>query len=463
MIINQVYTKCLSQASYYIGSEGDAVIIDPIRDVNVYLEMAEAQKTKIRYVLITHFHADFISGHLELAARTGAGIVFGPNAKPQYPALVAEDGSSLYIGNCRIKVLHTPGHTIESSCFLLHDEKAKPYAVFTGDTLFVGDTGRPDLLSGNLDSKTLASMLYDSIQGKIKTLSDDVIVYPGHGAGSACGKNLGKETWSTMGEQKRTNYALKLDREQFINTVTSEQPLAPAYFFKDAAINAKGYDLLDKFLERGLKGLSPAEFKKERAGGAVILDTRSSAEFEKKFIKGSINIGLEGQFAIWVGTLIDFNDPLLLVTEKGKEKETLLRLARVGYENVIGYLNADMTEWESAGELTDSIQTAGVTELNSGSQSPCFLDVRNKTEYDNEHVPGAIHIPLASLIVRLDELDKDKAYAVFCAGGYRSMMAASILKRNGFERVTNIAGGIAKIKATLPGMVSCSCITDLKS
>ena len=455
MIIHQIYTKCLSQASYYIESEGVAAVVDPIRDIDCYLQMASERKAQIRYVLITHFHADFVSGHLELAKKTGAIIVFGPQAKPNYTAFVAEDGEYLSLGNIRIQVLHTPGHTIESACFLLYDKDKKPYAIFSGDTLFVGDTGRPDLLSGNLDARQLAAMLYDSIQTKIKSLPDEVIVYPGHGAGTACGKNLGKESWSTIGEQKKMNYALKLGKDDFITAVTTDQPLAPAYFFKDAHINANGYESLDNVLQKSFKALSVEDFKKEMKTGALVVDTRTALLFGQKFIKGALNIGLDGQYAIWVGTLIDFNHSLLLITDPGNEKETIIRMARIGYENIKGYLNTDIAGWENSNGITDSIKTTTIKDLKSTVGHPIhLLDVRQKSEYEKERLNEAMHIPLEELNNRMKELDKDRRYAIYCAGGYRSMIAASILRRNGFKHILNIAGGITKIKDSSPELVS---------
>lgn len=455
MVIHQIYTKCLSQASYYIESKGYAAVIDPIRDVDCYLEMASERKAKIRYVFITHFHADFVSGHLELAQKTGAIIVFGPLAKPNYPALVAEDDEHLYLGNLKIEVLHTPGHTIESSSFLLYDDNEKPYAVFTGDTLFVGDTGRPDLLSGNLDAHELATMLYNSIQKKIKSLPDEVIVYPGHGAGSACGKNLGKETYSTIGEQKKTNYALKLGKEDFITAVTNDQPLAPAYFFKDAKINVNGYENLDDVLDKSLQALSVGDFQKEMENGAVVVDSRAASAFGEKFIKGAINIGLDGQFAIWVGTLIDFNHPLLLVADSGNEKEAIIRLARIGYENIKGYLTNGISTWLDAKGEVDSIKTITIDELKASESAHLYrlLDVRKQSEFQKERLPEALHIPLDEINNRLHELDKNVQYAVYCAGGYRSMIAASILRKNNFQHVINIEGGIAKIKNSYPELL----------
>ena len=454
MFVQQFYTKCLSQASYYLDSEGMAAIVDPIRDIDQYLEMSKERNAKIRYVFITHFHADFVSGHLELASKTGAIIVLGPGAQPGYPALIAEDHEMLFMGKCKVEVLHTPGHTIESACFLLYNEEGKPKAVFSGDTLFVGDTGRPDLLSGNLDARQLSGMLYNSLQTKIKVLPDEIIVYPGHGAGSACGKNLGKETWSTIGEQKRTNYALKLGKDEFINTVSADQPVAPAYFFKDAQINSKGYENLDLVLGKSLKQLNLRDFNKEMSKGAVILDTRPALSFGNKFIKGSINIGLDGQYAIWAGTLIDFNSPVILVTNSGAEKDSIVRLARIGYENIRGYVNEDFVFSDFLSEA-DSIQTIDIQELKSSVSKAIYslIDVRKKSEFEKERIPGSVNIPLEEMNGRLKELNRANYYAIYCAGGYRSMIAASILKKNGFKHILNIRGGINSIKNTNPGLI----------
>jgi hydroxyacylglutathione hydrolase len=456
MFIQQIYTKCLAQASYYIESEGMAAIVDPIRDIDSYLQIAQERKAKIKYVFVTHFHADFVSGHLELANKTRAIIVYGPRSKPHYPALVAEDEEYLHLGKCKVEILHTPGHTIESSCFLLYNESEKPYALFTGDSLFVGDVGRPDLLSGNLDASELASMLYNSIQTKIKLLPDDVIVYPGHGAGSACGKNLGTETWSTIGEQKKTNYAFNLSKTEFISAITKGQPTVPAYFFKDARININGYESLDKVLKHNLNPLSAEKFKEEMDADAIVLDSRTALEFGKKFISSSINIGFDGQYAIWAGTLIDFNHPLLLVTDSGEERNAVIRLARIGYENIKGYLKTDISDFENHyPDLIDSIETISIDELNliNLNQQYILLDVRKQSEFESERLPHSIHIPLDELIPGIKELDKNKVYAVYCAGGYRSMIAASILKKNGFENILNIKGGINQIKNNFPELI----------
>ncbi len=455
MLVKQIYTNCLAQASYYVESEGEAAIIDPIRDIDEYLALANESKAKIKYVLLTHFHADFVSGHLELAKKTGAKIVLGPLATPEYEALIASDHQMLPLGKCSIEVLHTPGHTIESACFLMYGENHKRHAVFTGDTLFVGDAGRPDLLSGNLDATTLAGQLFDSLEAKIKSLPDEVIVYPGHGAGSPCGKNLSKETWSTIGDQKAMNYALKMDKASFIAAVTTNQPAAPAYFFKDAVINKTDHESLEEVLKRGLKPLSPQEFNHRKEVGALVLDTRAGEDFQQGFINGAINVGLEGQYAIWVGTLVDFNHPLLLVTNPGLEKESITRLARIGYDNIVGYLNNGMPAWVDDHRPTETIQSISISQLLSHEMPPyTLLDVRTAAEVQKERIPGAVNIPLQALNQRLGELPKTLNYAIYCAGGYRSMVAASILKRKGFNHILNLDGGITKIKTTSPQLVS---------
>jgi hydroxyacylglutathione hydrolase len=455
MYIEQIYTNCLAQASYYIESNGEAAIIDPMRDIEIYLSLAKSRNAKIRYVFLSHFHADFVAGHLDLAAKTNALIILGPQALPQFPAFIAEDKYHFPLGNLKIKILHTPGHTIESSCFLLLNEDGKPHALFTGDTLFIGDVGRPDLLSGNLSKEELATMLFYSINEKIRPLPDDVIIYPGHGAGSACGKNLGKERWSTLGEQKKSNYALSgISREEFIFLVTSEQPNAPAYFFKDAAINSNGYDSLDQILDKSLNAMTTDEVKKEMANGALILDTRSSAG-TKTFIKGSVLIGLDGQFAVWCGTLIDFDQELILVTEPGKEKETIIRLARIGFENVKGFLHASIEEWSKNGGETDQIISVDdCNELKNivSDKSYILLDVRKRAEV-NEKIPHSVLIPLDELNAQLPSLSRKDKYLVYCVGGYRSVMAVSLLKRQGFENLINVSGGINKVKNTCTELI----------
>jgi hydroxyacylglutathione hydrolase len=453
MFIQQLYTNCLAQAAYYVESEGEALIIDPLREPEPYLELAKSRKAQIKYVFESHFHADFVSGHLDLSRLTGAAIVYGPNAKPGYTAVVATDKEVFKLGKITIEVLHTPGHTIESSCFLLRDENNIPYCIFTGDTLFIGDVGRPDLLSGNLSKEELAGFLYNSLQTKIKPLADEIIVYPGHGAGSACGKNIGKETSSTIEIQRKTNYALSdISKKEFIKTVTSDLPAPPPYFFKDAKINITGYDSFEIMMNREMKGLSIEEFKTEIKKGSVILDTRSPEEFEKGFIPGSINIGLNGDFAVWVGSLIDFNSSLILVTDKAQEKESIIRLARIGYENVKGYLTNGFSGWKNANEKTQIIESVSPTKAEKmiANKEYVLLDVRKPGEREQFFLKDSVFISLNELPAKLNSLDKDKKYLVHCAGGYRSMIAASILLANGFKAVYNLQGGINTLKKEKP-------------
>lgn len=451
MYIEQLYTNCLAEAAYYIESEGEAAIIDPLRETEPYIAMAEKRGAKIKYVFETHFHADFVSGHIDLSRKVGAPIIYGPQANPSYDVVNATDGQEFKLGKIKIKVLHTPGHTPESSCFLLFDESGKENAVFTGDTLFVGDVGRPDLLDGVMSQDELAGMLYDSLNKKIKTLPDDVIVYPAHGAGSACGKNIGKETFSTIGEQKKFNYALQnMTREQFIEKVTDGIQPPPQYFFEDARINKQGYQSIDSVISKNNKSLSLADFKKAVSEGAVILDTRKPDDFEKGFIPGSINIGLNGQYAVWVGTLLDINQPLVLVTEEGKEEEAVLRLARVGYENVVGCLKGSVNAWDGKLDTVETISPEQMkAELAKGVQ---VLDVRKPGEWEVSHLKGATFLPLSNILKNTDELAKSNPYLVHCAGGYRSMIAISMLKKLGFTgRLVNIQGGFgAMVTAGLP-------------
>ena len=451
MKIEQMYTDCLAEAAYYIESGGEAAIIDPIRETTPYLEKIKARGVKLKYVFETHFHADFVSGHIDLAKKTGAKIIFGPLAETKYEMQNAKDEEVFSVGKLKIKVLHTPGHTPESSCYLLFDENGKEYCLFTGDTLFIGDVGRPDLLDGKMTSAELASLLYDSLNTRIKTLPDHVIVYPAHGAGSSCGKNIRKETWSTLGEHKKTNYALQnMSKESFVEAVTEGLSAPPEYFFKDALINKNGYDNIDEVMKRNLKPLSAEEFKNEVAGGAVILDTRDSDSFEKEFIKGSFNIGLNGQYAIWVGTLIDSNKPLVIVAEEGKEYESILRVARIGFENVSGFLKGGIATWRKAGYPHEKISSVTAQEfanrLKSGTQN--VLDVRKASEFETGHVKNAQLLELASFPKSLITLDKNKSYFVHCGAGYRSMIASSFLKANGFENIVNVSGGFGQIKNT---------------
>jgi glyoxylase-like metal-dependent hydrolase (beta-lactamase superfamily II)/rhodanese-related sulfurtransferase len=451
MNVEQMYTNCLAEAAYYIESDGEAVIIDPIRETTPYLEKLKLTGAKLKYVFETHFHADFVSGHIDLAKKTGAKIIFGPLAETNYEVQNAKDGEIFSVGKIKIKVLHTPGHTPESSCYLLLDENGKEYCLFTGDTLFIGDVGRPDLLDGKMTSSELASLMYDSLNKKIKTLPDDVIVYPAHGAGSSCGKNISKESWSTLGEQKKTNYALQnMSREDFIKAVTNGLSAPPPYFFKDAMINKNGYDNIDEVMKRNMKPLSVEEFKKEILSGTLILDTRDADAFEKGFVKGSMNIGLSGTYAVWIGTLIDIRQPMMIVAEEGKEQESILRAARVGFENVKGFLKGGIAAWVNAGNVAGKIQSITPQEfaqkLQSGKQN--ILDVRKSSEYESGHVKDAQLLELASFPKNLKALDKNKPYFVHCARGYRSMIASSILKANGFENIVNVYGGFEQIKNT---------------
>jgi hydroxyacylglutathione hydrolase len=445
MHIHQLYTNCLAEAAYYIESEGEAAIIDPIRETEPYLELAAERGTKIKYIFETHFHADFVSGHIDLAKKTGATIIYGPMAETKYKVRNAVDGEIFSLGKLKIKTLHTPGHTPESSCYLLLDENGKEHAVFTGDTLFVGDVGRPDLLDGKISREDLASMLFDSLNQKLKPLADDVLVYPAHGPGSACGKNIGKETFSTIGEQRKFNYAMKtIDRNQFIKEVTDGIAPPPHYFFEDARINKDGYLSIDDVVKKNNRALSEDEFAKAIENGALVLDARKADDFEKGFIHNSINIGLNGQYAIWAGTLININQPLVLVTEVGKEFEAVLRLARVGYENVRGYLQGGIASWTKKLGQIKSIQAKDMKqEMAAGVE---VIDVRKPSEWSASHVKDAVFLPLSDMPSNFAMLDKSKPYLVHCGGGYRSMTAISIMLREGFTKLSNVYGGFGAIQ-----------------
>lgn len=445
MFIQQLYTNCLAEAAYYIESNGEAAIIDPIRETEPYLEIAKQRNAKIKYIFETHFHADFISGHLDLCKATGAPIIYGPGAVTGYHIINAHDGEIFKLGNIKLKILHTPGHTLESICILLLDQSENPHCVFTGDTLFVGDVGRPDLTgaSSELTSKDLAGFLFESLQSKIKSLPFETIVYPAHGAGSSCGKNIGKETYTTIGAQLEMNYALKSKtKEEFISLVLEGLSAPPAYFFADAGINKNGYKSIDEILQNDVKLISNATFLDEMKKGAVVIDTRNADEFEVSSIKNSINIGLNGQFAIWAATLIPLNAPILLVVELGKETEAVTRLARVGFDHVVGCVNQLSSEFQ-----LQSIRSISpndfLSELTNDTQ---ILDVRNTSEQNNGVIENAILMPLSNLLKDLEKLDKSKHYLVHCAGGYRSMIASSILKQNDFTNITNVKGGMAKLK-----------------
>ncbi|GGH29977.1 MBL fold metallo-hydrolase [Sphingobacterium alkalisoli] len=455
MRVEQIYTGCLAQGAYYIESNGEAVVIDPLREVQPYIEKAEKDGAKIKYVLETHFHADFVSGHLDLASKTGATIVFGPTAKPEFEAHVAEDGEILNVGDVHIKVLHTPGHTMESTCFLLMDEEGKETALFTGDTLFIGDVGRPDLAQkviADLTQEKLAAHLYDSLYNKIIPLADDIIVYPAHGAGSACGKNMSKETTDTLGNQKKTNYALQpMSKEKFIDEVLDGLMPPPGYFPENVLMNIRGYESIDEVLNKGTQALNPTEFEATANEiDALLLDTRDAQTFAKGFIPNSINIGIDGNFAPWAGTLIpDIKQTILLIADEGREEEIVSRLARVGYDNTIGYLKGGFEAWKNAGKETDTIESIPVNELvRRMEQDPNLniLDVRKKSEHFSEYVIGSENIALDYINDHIAEVSKDKIYYVHCAGGYRSMIFNSILRARGYENLIDVQGGFTAIK-----------------
>ncbi|WP_025761878.1 MBL fold metallo-hydrolase [Dyadobacter tibetensis] len=456
MQIEQIYTGCLAQGAYYIQSNGEAVVIDPLREVDPYIQRAEKDGAKIKYVLETHFHADFVSGHIDLAKKTGAQIVYGPTAKPGFDALVATDGQVLKVGELSIEVLHTPGHTMESSCYLLKDATGKSLGLFTGDTLFIGDVGRPDLAQEvveDLTQEKLASHLYDSLRNKIMPLEDDIIVYPAHGAGSACGKNMSKETTDTLGNQKKTNYALNPDltREEFIKELTEGLTPPPAYFPENVMMNIKGYESIDTVLKRGRQALDPEGFEAvANETGAVLLDTRDAQTFAKGFIPNSINIGIDGGFAPWVGALIpDIKQQILLITDKGREEEVVTRLARVGYDHTIGFLSGGFEAWQEAGKEIDQIESISVQEMANRLEADpeaMVLDVRKESEYQSEHVIDAQNVPLDYINDHLADISKDKKYFVHCAGGYRSMIFNSILKARGFDNLIDVKGGFSAIK-----------------
>lgn len=458
MKIEQIYTGCLAQGAYYISSNGEAAIIDPLRETQPYIERLEKDGVKLKYIFETHFHADFVSGHLDLSKKTGAPIVYGPTASPEFDAIVAEDNQIFELGNVKIKVLHTPGHTMESSCFLLIDENGTETALFSGDTLFLGDVGRPDLAqkAASMTQEELAGLLYESLYTKILPLPDTLIVYPAHGAGSACGKNMMKETVDTLGNQKKMNYALNQPtKEAFIAAVTDGLLPPPAYFGMNVAMNKKGYADFESVLEQGLNALNVEEFELlAETSGALILDTRSNGEFEKAFIPQSVNIGLKGDFAPWVGAMIvDVKQPILLVAEPGTEEEAVTRLSRVGFDQVLGYLKGGFDSWKNAGKETDSVRRidAETFEKEISGKEVKIIDVRKESEYAAEHLDGAYSRPLAYLNDWIKEINPDEHFYLHCAGGYRSMIAASILQARGYRNFTEIEGGFNAIaKTNLP-------------
>lgn len=456
MKIEQIYTGCLAQGAYYIESDGEAVVIDPLREVRPYVEKAERNNAKIKYVFETHFHADFVSGHIDLAKQTGAKIVYGPNAKPDFDFHAATDGEELKVGKLTFKVLHTPGHTMESTCYLLKDENGKDVAIFTGDTLFIGDVGRPDLAQkvvADLTQDKLAGHLFDSLRNKIMPLADEIIVYPAHGAGSACGKNMSKETSDTLGHQKATNYALRanMTKEEFIKEVTTGLVAPPQYFPLNVMMNIHGYDSIEEVLKRGTQALSPDAFETAaNETGALILDTRDAETFSKGFVPNSINIGIDGSFAPWVGAMIpDVKQEILLVTDEGREEEVVTRLARVGYDYSLGYLKGGFNAWKAAGKEVDEIKRVTVDELadiQKKNKDITILDVRKNSEYISEHLVDVENAPLDFINDSMLKVDKNKPTYVHCAGGYRSMIFASILRARGYDNLIDVRGGFKALK-----------------
>ncbi len=457
MKIEQIYTGCIAHAAYYLESNGEAALFDPLREVQPYIDRAEKDNARIKYVFETHFHADFVSGHLDLKKKANAEIVFGPTAKPHYEATVAEDNQIFQVGNCKVKVIHTPGHTLESTTYLIVDEEGKEHGIITGDTLFIGDVGRPDLAQhviADLTQEKLAGHLFDSLRNKIMPLSNDLIVYPNHGAGSACGKMMSKETTDTLGNQKRVNYALdpKLSKEEFIEILLSGLTTPPVYFPQNVLMNIKGYESLDNVLERALSPLNVNAFEAAaNETGALILDTRNANDFAKGFIPNSVNIGIEGNFAQWVGEMIpDVKQPILLITEPGKEEECVIRLSRVGYDNTLGFLQGGMNTWIEAGKEIDRSARISAQDLEReyASNHTMIIDVRKKSEFDSEHVVGSMNIPLNQINNHLAEFPKSERFILTCAGGYRSMIASSILRQRGWNNFADVEGGFAEIKKT---------------
>jgi hydroxyacylglutathione hydrolase len=454
MYIKQFYTGCLSEAAYYIESNGEAAIVDPLRDTEEYVAHAAERNAAIKYIFETHFHADFVSGHIDLSKETGAPIIYGPETETKFPVHIAKDGELFKLGDVVIQVLHTPGHTLESTCYLLKDEKGKDNALFTGDTLFVGDVGRPDLSSGNMSKEELAAIMYDTIQNKILPLADDVLVYPAHGAGSSCGKNLGLDTFSTIGEEKKTNYALqKQTKPAFIKAVTEGLADAPRYFSINALINKEGYESLDKIKAAALTALSVTDLKNQlkKQADTIILDTRNAENFANGFVPGSIFIGLEGRFAEWAGSLLPFDKPLLLITDAGKEEETIVRLARVGFSNFAGYLDGGYEAWVNAGEKIDMIINIEADELAMDlpfDKNLLAVDVRKEIEFAEGHIKDAVNIPLSDMtnVALIAGLEEDQNIYVYCGGGYRSIIASSLMKRQGIHNLRNVEGGWEKIK-----------------
>lgn len=469
MKIEQIYTGCLAHAAYYIESNGEAAVFDPLREVQPYLDRATADKAEIKYVFETHFHADFVSGHLDLKKKTGADIVFGPNAKPNYEAIIAEDNQIFEVGNYKVKVIHTPGHTMESTTYLLIDENGEEHGIVTGDTLFIGDVGRPDLAQhvvSELTEEKLAGLLYDSLRNKILPLSDHLIVYPNHGAGSACGKMMSKETTDTLGHQKKVNYALQeMTKEEFVEKLLTGLTTPPGYFPQNVLMNIKGYESLDTIMNRGTQPLDPNAFEAAaNETGALVLDTRNAEDFAKGFIPNSINIGLEGSFAQWVGEMIpSVKQEILLVTYPGKEEEAITRLSRVGYDNTLGYLDGGFDAWKEAGRDLEQVARISATEFEKAYNTtpPLLIDVRKRSEFDSEHVIDSQNIPLNEINKHLAEIPKDKPFILYCGGGYRSMIAASILKQRGWNDFADVRGGFKAIADTSVKKSAYVCPTTL--
>ncbi len=469
MKIEQIYTGCIAHAAYYLESKGEAAIFDPLREVSPYIEKAKKDEAKIKYVFETHFHADFVSGHLDLAQKTGADIVYGPTAKPGFDAIVAIDNQEFKVGDYTVQVIHTPGHTMESTTYLLKDENGAMHGIITGDTLFIGDVGRPDLAQhviADLTQEKLASLLYDSLRNRIMTLPDDLIVYPNHGAGSACGKMMSKETSDTLGNQKKVNYALRADmtREEFIESLLTGLTAPPAYFPKNVLMNIQGYESLDSILNKANTPLNPEAFEMlANETRALVLDTRDAEDFAKGFIPNSINIGLTGNFAMWVGEMItDIKQEILLVTEKGKEEEAMIRLSRVGYDNTIAYLEGGFDAWKSAGKDFETVKRIDATEFEKEYKNkPLVIDVRKKSEFDSEHVLGAVNVPLNEINQHLAVFPKNEPFIIHCAGGYRSMIASAILKQRGWDNFSDVRGGFDAIKLTETPKTEYVCPTTL--
>ena len=469
MKIEQIYTGCIAHAAYYIESNGVAAVFDPLREVQSYIDRAQIDDAEIKYVFETHFHADFVSGHLDLRKKAGAEIVFGPGAKPAYEATIAKDGQVFEIGAYKVKVIHTPGHTMESTTYLLIDENNKEHGIITGDTLFIGDVGRPDLAQhvvADLTEEKLAGHLYDSLRNKIMPLSDDLIVYPNHGAGSACGKMMSKETTDTLGNQKKSNYALQdMTKEEFVKTLLTGLTAPPGYFPQNVLMNIQGYESLDTIMDRGSKALSPEEFEViANEIGALMLGTRDASDFAQGFIPNSINIGLDGSFAQWVGEMIpDVKQQILLITDADKEEEAITRLSRVGYDYTVGYLKGGFSTWKDDGKDFETIERISATEFEAKlkDEKPLVIDVRKKSEYESEHIIDAINVPLNEINKHLAEFPKEKPFILHCAGGYRSMIAGAILKQRGWNNFVDVIGGFKDIAETKVPKTAYVCPTTL--